>query len=431
MDASGWTARRVGFRLTCALLLLGGVPLEQVWARVEINVIDKLNDETIAASWPVTQQNSLPRFGSTGPIRGKLCMTISLSGQISAGDAVRFRKAIDAEQQRLNPDNDLVSFDEAGKPERNLRCFDVARLSREHQVPHNLLTLNSGGGNFKEAVQIAEIAREFNFTTVVPKGAKCLSACAIVFLNGTYRQNSWDLNPIPSRWMHVGAQVGLHAPFPAYAGDMKFSTDEARSIYGTGAKQIVQYFDMVRTAIVDNRVLDEILKETSPDKFKYINTIDEAVRWNIDLFGYKKPAISEDDRGIFAACANIWNRHLTKNAMEYEEPEVLRYAKSDLKGLQPMVSNRAFIEEGYAFYLNKTGPSNAPTYTAIVKVGGARFNWEIRCRMEAAPAMRSAGLRTIVVESSTVPEVVTPLPLSKRIPIWFLFFGEATLSEVQ
>ena len=63
------------------------------------------------------------------------------------------------------------------------------------------LCLNSPGGNFAEAIVMAEYVRDFFASTIVEPNATCESACAIIFLSS--RNNSTVM---------PGGRVGLHAP---------------------------------------------------------------------------------------------------------------------------------------------------------------------------------------------------------------------------
>ena len=117
--------------------------------------------------------------------------SLTLQGEIVAGDLERIRSAI----HRLDA---LV-----GK--KNYEPFDKW---------HPVLCLNSKGGSYIEGVKIAKFVLnrdDDGFTTYVPDGASCYSACAIIFLAGKDIDRGGE--HFPSRFIDVGAHLGFHAQY--------------------------------------------------------------------------------------------------------------------------------------------------------------------------------------------------------------------------
>lgn len=74
-----------------------------------------------------------------------------------------------------------------------------------------VLSMHSPGGNFNAGLALGDAIAEASVTTFVGPGDVCLSACAFAFLGGrvmTIRHVLWE----PSRVLHVGGMLGLHAP---------------------------------------------------------------------------------------------------------------------------------------------------------------------------------------------------------------------------
>ncbi len=72
--------------------------------------------------------------------------------------------------------------------------------------------LDSPGGSLKEVYDfvITDGEPQSDFSTLIETGARCESACAILFMFG----QSWGANsPFPDRMLQPGARLGFHSPF--------------------------------------------------------------------------------------------------------------------------------------------------------------------------------------------------------------------------
>lgn len=63
------------------------------------------------------------------------------------------------------------------------------------------LILNSQGGSTYDAMDIGRAVRRLKIKTIVPKGAICLSSCAIIWAAGV------------EKWSDAGATVAFHRPW--------------------------------------------------------------------------------------------------------------------------------------------------------------------------------------------------------------------------
>lgn len=79
-----------------------------------------------------------------------------------------------------------------------------------------VVELSSGGGDILEGMKVGYLFREFDIVTLVRRGDRCLSACAVAFLGGTARHSA--LEAIPGRRIEIGGQVGFHNIFLNYQG---------------------------------------------------------------------------------------------------------------------------------------------------------------------------------------------------------------------
>lgn len=96
---------------------------------------------------------------------------------------------------------------------------------------HITLCLNSDGGNFVEAIKIADHLISEGIVTRIDAGARCLSACAWIFLGGTWLRitDTWEDQRYVARYLHVTGKLGLHGKHPAKAaGDRRLTVHRRR-----------------------------------------------------------------------------------------------------------------------------------------------------------------------------------------------------------
>jgi hypothetical protein len=106
--------------------------------------------------------------------------------------------AASIEVKRLNNGSALIVIDgdfEAG--DIDVFRAKVASLSASRVV----VAFQSDGGNLVAGIRIGALIREKKFSTVVPDGASCASACALAWLGGTRRLVGQD------------ASVGFHSAY--------------------------------------------------------------------------------------------------------------------------------------------------------------------------------------------------------------------------
>ena len=151
------------------------------------------------------------------------------------------------------------------------------------------LFLDSPGGNFREALRIAKFLTDYQpVNTVVERDGACLSSCAIIFMAGD------------KRMMFAGARVGFHAPFlpPEIA-----RLGQAGDIYKASVKSVAELVDVSTQIRFSARLLSHMLSVYGRDAYFYIDTIDKAGRWGIDVAGL--PAVTIDQSRLVYACFNM------------------------------------------------------------------------------------------------------------------------------
>lgn len=186
-----------------------------------------------------------------------------LSGQIEPGDAERFR-ALAAQHWQGIP---------AGQTEDNA---DTA------------LCLDSPGGSFQEGHDLSLVVHDRALATRVTAGARCLSACSLVFMAGRVRGAE---NDGTRRILDVGGRLGFHAPFTNLAETGTFTGKDVNDFVPGFTGMIAEF---IRQAAfrstyqaqpsISLGLLAEML-DTPRDAMFMIDTVDRAARWGIDLDG--------------------------------------------------------------------------------------------------------------------------------------------------
>jgi hypothetical protein len=110
------------------------------------------------------------------------------------------------------------------------------------------LCLNSPGGAYREGLAIASYLMKQSIGTAIPRGAECYSACAIVFMGGTFPWKG-ELN----RYLHAQAVLGFHAPYvPDSNNKNRVMVDEGeiRTAFSEGIKAMLAFMQLQRVPVI-------------------------------------------------------------------------------------------------------------------------------------------------------------------------------------
>jgi hypothetical protein len=162
---------------------------------------------------------------------------------------------------KLN-ENDII-IDASGRIDPN----EASALRRfiANYIPQGLtirgITLNSRGGEINDAKEVVEYVRNAHWTTGIPMGGVCASACVMVWSSGAVKFAS-----SPS-W------VGVHQSFDSY-GDKDGSVDRA----GTAIMD-----NILRENGAPQSVLDQ--EHATPPSQVYWLSDDDLRAWNVRAAG--------------------------------------------------------------------------------------------------------------------------------------------------
>lgn len=182
----------------------------------------------------------------------------------------------------------------------------------------NTMCLDSPGGSLLEGMQFARHFYENGVGTVVRSGDLCASACALMFMMG--RAVGPEVSFI-SRKLHIDGALGFHRPSLRLPIDDAFDSRDLEASYDMAVTSVVDYIVLAnKTAPWSNKpmVLSDLVERifaTPGDDIYFIDTVEKAVRWDIDLMGVRYPSQIDEERAYYA-CENAlqWRVGL------YEEP---------------------------------------------------------------------------------------------------------------
>jgi len=156
------------------------------------------------------------------------------------------------------------------------------------------LILDSEGYNYDEALKIARIVKEENISTVVKKSAFCKSACAFIFMAG--RSLQYGMASVIDRTLEIGGDLGFHSPYPS----------KEEGTFAQGIDAVVKLRQILGNVALPEDLYIKLL-QTKPDDYVTIRWVWDALRWKIDLKGYKPPSHTREE--LYNACVNdaAWN----------------------------------------------------------------------------------------------------------------------------
>lgn len=185
--------------------------------------------------------------------------------------------------------------------------------------------LRSEGGNFEEAIRIMRVMEEKRLSAPISSNARCLSACALVFMAGRSMNNTFLLK---HRVMHPTATLGFHAPTISPAGGGgNFDAADLSSAYSRAVEQIGSKLLAVAKFREESRenpqmkpgLINEMMFK-SGNNFFYIDTIGKAAEFEIDLLDVPGPR-KIDAASRINACSNaisaIVDSYIAADARQY------------------------------------------------------------------------------------------------------------------
>ncbi|WP_417204858.1 hypothetical protein [Antarctobacter sp.] len=250
---------------------------------------------------------------------------VELSGTIEPGDAARLRAAIEEAARLPRHDGTIyVNADLAdGRP--NFGIYTPLHLC-----------LDSPGGSLSEAMDLIDIVHG-HLGTVIRAGARCESACALVFMAGSHSTET-DFGLSVNRFLHVEGRLGFHAPSLTVA-EGRYDADTVERAYRVSVSVTELIFrNLVRFRFSPS--LAARMHATPAEDMFYVTTVAQAARWGIAVLGVDRPS-ALSDAVIRTACGNLYLSALDRTT---SDPDVW---PNTLIGMDEPVERLA--DQGYSY----------------------------------------------------------------------------------
>ena len=167
--------------------------------------------------------------------------------------------------------------------------------------------LDSPGGSLKEVYDFVTRSTEpgLDFATTIRSGARCESACSILFMFG----QSWGANsPYPDRVMEPGARLGFHSPFL----DMAVSEDQREDAFRVALDVAKLLMDKSYKATTQAGAplpseLVSLVLSTPGDEMHYVETVGEMALLGIEqpIGGDARIRVAADRENVAALVERI------------------------------------------------------------------------------------------------------------------------------
>ncbi|MGH1575707.1 hypothetical protein [Planktotalea sp.] len=279
---------------------------------------------------------------------------------------------------------------ETGDVQRMQEMIDAIPM-QDHDDLNFLLCLDSKGGSLAEGLALGEIVHKQFMGTYVPRGAECLSACAVIFMHG--RVSYWETF-VDFRVLHPGGVLGFHAP----SLGLKMSpTDEVpgalvNAAYTAAMQNVSKLVENAATTvsatsrpIIPLSLLKDMLA-TPSDSFVYADTLHKTFRWQIDIMPHDLSAPEGFDLkvGYTQMCENMsyvlhpqtapLDAPTQVTAKDVEFYETTYHAtQPDVPKGHSLVKMGEMFEEQCTFVYNKKGDYFEVTYYVEGRPQGLRY----------------------------------------------------------
>lgn len=170
-----------------------------------------------------------------------------------------------------------------------------------------VVCLDSPGGVITEALKLAAVLREDGIGTKLEAGAVCESACALLFMAGSFFAHESGL--YKWRVMHPTARLGFHAP-SLQVNRGQYSDETVTRAYDLAMETLARTIEdlMQNRGFEDGEHLKPSLMadmlRTPPTRMMYVETVDQAGRWDITIGPLRAPGIRLTEHDFRRACAN-------------------------------------------------------------------------------------------------------------------------------
>ncbi len=348
---------------------------------------------------------------------------MSVDGPILPGDAKRFRAAL------VELVDDLATGKEGEAMITRLGWLEPGLLR---------ICLNSPGGALTEAIEMADtLAFSYKVDseiipavstphsdaasiisalgTAVPAGARCESACAVLFMAGGYFSNIAPTDNVREidRVLHIEGKLGFHAPSLDIASG-SYTEETVNEAYAVAVETTRKLTDRLMRYRFPASLFNRMVATPARDMF-YINNVEEAASWSIRLAGV--PLIDRPSRAnLIRLCRNI--AVLDGTTLSQEE----QYSKAGIPAdIRAESRSWWYHEPDLAYWVEDPESQRiSPEETVIVDTVNT---WSGSCDIEYDTATGA----TVFASAPPRQQAVTPSPGNYG---WAMYPGYTTLEEL-
>lgn len=172
------------------------------------------------------------------------------------------------------------------------------------------LCLNSPGGSMVEGVRISAAIWNTGIISVVAPNAECYSACALVFLGGSWH----DRFRAGARYIYADGRLGFHSPaLQLPDGDLTdYAAKQIEQAFNAGLEVTGILINLLRVADggvkpINTYVMSRLLSVKFED-MDVIDTLAEAATANINVLAVNLPSAIEKEHIVnLCDAAFLWN----------------------------------------------------------------------------------------------------------------------------
>ncbi|MDW9542649.1 hypothetical protein GOA55_10460 [Sinorhizobium meliloti] len=192
---------------------------------------------------------------------------------------------------------------------------------------HDTICLDSPGGDVTEGVKLAEFFYKNGVGTVIDDGAECYSMCAILFMMGIAQGPEVTF---VNRKLHINGKLGFHRPYLSLTTESLVSTKALAVAHDVALENMNKIMMLANNLVPWSNstmmrpdLIQEMLKHIGNDFF-YIDTVEKAGRFEIELLGLPSHSAPPEERAYYA-CENSfhWQVGLMKepvDARKFQKP---------------------------------------------------------------------------------------------------------------
>ena len=182
------------------------------------------------------------------------------------------------------------------------------------------ICLNSPGGNVTEGVKLAEFFYTNGVGTIIDEGAECYSMCAIMFMMGIAQGPEVTF---VNRKLHITGKLGFHRPYLALKDESLVSTKVLAVAHDVALEDMSKIMLLANNLVPWSNstmmrpdLIQEMLRHIGNDFF-YIDTVEKAGRFEIELIGLPEQSAPPEERAYYA-CENSfhWQVGLMKDPVD-------------------------------------------------------------------------------------------------------------------